>query len=195
MLRPRAFKPFTSGGRRMVVAILLTFALFSAVSVGLSIRATSGSQPQGRSRPGGGAAADARRALSRRHAARAYGAARPIPASRQASSPAAPTRCSTAARRRRSTGDDDETTLTATHDHVVRAQLEQERRLVRDLTRVGAAYLAERLGRGGAADGRRAARDPRPDRPPARAGRADLERLARRSADDRERRPTATSPT
>jgi diguanylate cyclase (GGDEF)-like protein/PAS domain S-box-containing protein len=50
----------------------------------------------------------------------------------------------------------------ATHDHVVRAQLMQEQRLVRDLTRVGAAYLA-----GGSveavpltADERLASRDP-----------------------------------
>jgi nitrate/nitrite-specific signal transduction histidine kinase len=39
-----AFRPFASRGRRAVAAILATFALFSAVSVGLSIWATSRSQ-------------------------------------------------------------------------------------------------------------------------------------------------------
>jgi uncharacterized cupredoxin-like copper-binding protein len=39
-----AFRPFASRGRRAVAAILATFALFSAVSVGLSIWSTSRSQ-------------------------------------------------------------------------------------------------------------------------------------------------------
>jgi hypothetical protein len=39
-----AFRPFASRGRRGVAAILATFALFSAVSVGLSIWSTSRSQ-------------------------------------------------------------------------------------------------------------------------------------------------------
>ena len=38
------FRPFAARGRRAVVAILVTFALFSAVSVALSIWATSRSQ-------------------------------------------------------------------------------------------------------------------------------------------------------
>ena len=39
-----AFRPFASRGRRAVAAILVTFALFSAVSVALSIWATARSQ-------------------------------------------------------------------------------------------------------------------------------------------------------
>src|SRR5438876_11318033 len=44
MLRRRSFTPFASRGRRQIAAILITFALFSALSVALSIRATSRSQ-------------------------------------------------------------------------------------------------------------------------------------------------------
>ena len=39
-----AFQPFASRGRKAVAAILATFALFSAVSVTLSVWATSRSQ-------------------------------------------------------------------------------------------------------------------------------------------------------
>ena len=46
MLGTSAFKPFESRGRRAVLAILLTFALCSRLSVGLSIWATSRSQNQ-----------------------------------------------------------------------------------------------------------------------------------------------------
>ena len=38
------FRPFASRGRRTIIAILATFAVFSAVSVALSIRATKGSE-------------------------------------------------------------------------------------------------------------------------------------------------------
>ena len=44
MLRRRAFKPFTARGRGVVAAILVTFGLFSAVSVFLTISATRRSQ-------------------------------------------------------------------------------------------------------------------------------------------------------
>src|SRR5439155_14742579 len=44
MRRGRAFRPFTARGRRVVVAILLTFALFSTTSVFLTISATGRSQ-------------------------------------------------------------------------------------------------------------------------------------------------------
>jgi diguanylate cyclase (GGDEF)-like protein/PAS domain S-box-containing protein len=141
MLRPRAFKPFTSGGRRMVVAILLTFALYSAVSVGLSIRATSGSSHKAAVVQ----VAARQRTLAERYlgdvllALTGHKVDPGVTASLLARSadalldggpaPAVP-------------GDDDGTTLTATHDRVVRAQLMEEQRLVRDLTRVGAAYLA-----------------------------------------------------
>src|SRR5207244_4703439 len=46
MPRHAAFTPFASRGRRTIVAILLTFALVSALSVVLSIRATARSKHQ-----------------------------------------------------------------------------------------------------------------------------------------------------
>ena len=125
----------------MVVAILLTFALYSAVSVGLSIRATSGS----RNKATVVQVAARQRTLAERYlsdvllaregatvdpsvtagllagSAKALldgGLAPPVP------------------------GDDDETKLTPANGRIVRAQLVQERRLVRDLTHTGAAVLA-----------------------------------------------------
>ena len=46
MLRRRrqAFRPFATRGRRTIVGILSTFALFSTLTVTVSIWATSGSQ-------------------------------------------------------------------------------------------------------------------------------------------------------
>jgi hypothetical protein len=41
MRKGPAFKPFAAGGRRTIVAILLTFALSSTVTVALSIRSTA----------------------------------------------------------------------------------------------------------------------------------------------------------
>src|ERR671931_131326 len=46
MRRRQAFRPFASRGRRTLAAILATFALFSAISVGLSVWSTSRSQYQ-----------------------------------------------------------------------------------------------------------------------------------------------------
>ena len=42
--RRQAFRPFATRGRRTIVGILATFALFSALTVTVSIWATSGSQ-------------------------------------------------------------------------------------------------------------------------------------------------------
>ncbi len=44
--RGPVFRPFASGGRRTIVAILVTFALFSTLSVVVSIRATARSRHQ-----------------------------------------------------------------------------------------------------------------------------------------------------
>src|SRR5947208_214478 len=44
MRRRHNFTPFAARGRRQIGAILITFALFSALSVALSIRATSRAQ-------------------------------------------------------------------------------------------------------------------------------------------------------
>jgi hypothetical protein len=44
MRRRHAFRPFASRGRQTVAAILATFAIFSAISVGLTVWSTSRSQ-------------------------------------------------------------------------------------------------------------------------------------------------------
>ncbi|HST25876.1 MAG TPA: EAL domain-containing protein [Gaiellaceae bacterium] len=143
MPKPKAFKPFASGGRRMVLAILFTFALFSAVSVGLSIWMTTRSQHKAVIVQ----VAARQRTLAERYLAdvllardgRTVDPALTAGLLRQSATvllhggitPAVP-------------GDDDSTTIPATTDKVVRAQLEQEQRLVRDLTATGAALLAGR---------------------------------------------------
>ena len=75
MLRNRRFHPFATRGRRTIGAILLTFGLFSALSVTLSIRAASRSQNQAVGRRARRTAADARRALRQGAAARPGGSA------------------------------------------------------------------------------------------------------------------------
>jgi diguanylate cyclase (GGDEF)-like protein/PAS domain S-box-containing protein len=134
-----AFRPFASRGRRAVAAILVTFALFSAVSVALSIWSTSRSQYKASVLE----VAARQRTLSERYLREvllaqqgekgdpAYvGDARPEPS------------CWTAARgrgeRRRRRPD------SAASGKKIRAQLEQERKLIRDLRASGAAYVAGR---------------------------------------------------
>jgi diguanylate cyclase (GGDEF)-like protein/PAS domain S-box-containing protein len=141
--RSRAFKPFASGSRRMVIAILITFALYSAMSVGLSIRTTSGSRNK---------AAVVQMAARQRTLAERY--LGDVLLAREGD-PVDPT--VTASLLSRSAhalldggpapsvpGDDDGTTLPAASGHIVRGQLRQEQRLVDDLTRTGAAVLANR---------------------------------------------------
>jgi len=143
MRRGPAFRPFTTRGRRAVGAILVTFALCSTVSVALSIWATSRSQYKASVLE----VAERQRTLAERYVkevllARTGAQADPAYAAgllkRSARvlldggvAPAA-------------NGDDDETTLSAATGSVVRAQLEQERRLVADLTATGRALLANR---------------------------------------------------
>jgi diguanylate cyclase (GGDEF)-like protein/PAS domain S-box-containing protein len=137
----RAFRPFQARGRRSIAAILLTFAIFSAVSVSLSIRATSRSKHQatvvqmaGRQRTlaehyvndvllaRGGAESDpGNTARLLKSSVRAL--------LRGGTAPAA-------------NGDDDEAEVSAVRDASVRAQLEQEQRLIADLTATGRAMLA-----------------------------------------------------
>ncbi len=145
MIRPRdsEIRPFASRGRRAVVGILVTIALVSALTVVLSIRATKGSQH----RAVVVEIAERQRTLTERYVQalilRQTGAqtdpgvtARLLRQSANAliSGGTAPG----------VEGDDDETELPATTDPEALAQLEQERRLVSDLTRSGAAYLAGR---------------------------------------------------
>jgi diguanylate cyclase (GGDEF)-like protein/PAS domain S-box-containing protein len=143
MRRRQAFRPFKERGRRTVVAILATFALFSTLSVTVSIWATSGSQHRAsvlevaaRQRTlaeryvqdvlltRDGAQADPRQTgklLARSADALLDGGVAPVV-----------------------NGDDDEAVLPRAKGAIIRAQLEQERRLVADLTAAGGALLSGR---------------------------------------------------
>ena len=120
--RPRS-RPLAARGRRTIVAILLTFALFSVLSVALSIRATTGSQH----RASVVEVAARQRTLAERYVndvLLARGGAQVDPARPpRRCSRAAPMPCSTAAPPRPVNGDDDETQLPAATGSTVRAQL------------------------------------------------------------------------
>jgi diguanylate cyclase (GGDEF)-like protein/PAS domain S-box-containing protein len=143
MHRGRAFRPFTARGRGVIAAILLTFALFSAISVFVTISATGRSQH----RASVVEVAARQRMLAERYVqevllARAGAQADPsYTASVLASSAGALLDGGTAPG---VNGDDDETKLSAASGTVVRRQLKQERRLVADLTATGSALLAGR---------------------------------------------------
>jgi PAS domain S-box-containing protein len=140
MLRRTEFRPFASRGRRPIVAILLTFAVFSALSVTLSIRATKGSQHR---------AAVVEVAARQRTLAERF-----VKEVLLARTGAQVDPANTASILDRSAevlldggeappvwGDDDETRLSPARGAVIRAQLRQEGRLVADLTATGAAVL------------------------------------------------------
>jgi len=138
-----SFQPFRSRGRRVLLAILCTFVLSSALSVGLSIWSTSRSQHK--------AAvveiAGRQRTLAERYVlqillvkagrqADPYVLARDLKGSATAllnggTAPAV-------------FGDDDSVSLEAQRNAVARAQLVQEEKLVNDLTATGAAILEHR---------------------------------------------------
>jgi diguanylate cyclase (GGDEF)-like protein/PAS domain S-box-containing protein len=138
-----AFRPFASRGRRTVAAILATFALFSAVSVGLSIWVTSRSQDKASvlevaARQRTLAERYVREVLLARDGAQAdpaYVAGLLDHSSRAllegGTAPAV-------------NGDDDETKLAPAAGSGIRAQLVEERKLVRDLTATGRAVLEHR---------------------------------------------------
>jgi diguanylate cyclase (GGDEF)-like protein/PAS domain S-box-containing protein len=139
----RAFTPFSSRGRRKIVAILVTFAVFSALSVTLSIRTTQHAQHRAAVLE----VAARQRTLAERYVSevllvKAGDTADPsstgslLADSADAlldggTAPAVP-------------GDDDEASLPAQHGKVIREQLKQERRLAQDLTSVGSALLANK---------------------------------------------------
>ena len=138
--RQGAFRPFASSGRRTVAAIILTFALFSAVNVGLSVWSTSRSKYKASVLE----VAARQRTLAERYVktvllARAHIKANPgyiaglLDESNDTllNGGAAPA----------VNGDDDETKLSAARGKVIRAQLIEERKLIRDLTATGAAIL------------------------------------------------------
>jgi len=143
MRRERAFRPFATRGRRVVWAILVTFGLFTALSVTLSIHAASRSQNQAvvvevAARQRTLAERYVKELLLVRSGARADPGAIGGLLSQSANVlldggdvPAVD-------------GDDDGTTLSPQTAPLVRAQLEQERRLVMDLTATGNAILAGR---------------------------------------------------
>jgi diguanylate cyclase (GGDEF)-like protein/PAS domain S-box-containing protein len=140
-IRRRAtFTPFVARGRRSIAAILLTFVLLSAVSVVVSIWATSRSQDQGTLVE----IAGRQRTLAERYVNQvliAHAGARVDPdrtAQLLAQSAQALLGGGVAPAVE---GDDDEATVSPTSEPTVRAQLEQQRRLVADLTATGRAYL------------------------------------------------------
>ncbi len=143
-LRPRlSFKPFAVRNRRTIIAILLTFALFSTVSVTLSIWATNRSQHRATVVE----VAARQRTLAERYVAEvllARAGARTDPAYTARLLVQSATALLDGGTAPSVNGDDDETKLTAATGSIVRGQLEQERRLVVDLTGTGSALLAHR---------------------------------------------------
>lgn len=143
MPRRADFRPFATRGRRPIIAILLTFAVFSTASVFSSISATKRSQH----RAAVVEVAARQRTLAERYVkdvllARAGGRVDPhYTASVLARSADALLNGGTAPP---VYGDDDEMKLSSARGATLRGQLEQERRLVVDLTRTGAALLAHR---------------------------------------------------
>jgi diguanylate cyclase (GGDEF)-like protein/PAS domain S-box-containing protein len=141
--RGQAFRPFSGGGRRPIVAIFLTFALIGGLSVGLSLSATERSKNRATVLQ----VADRQRTLAERYVnevllARAGRQADPAStASVLASSAHALLDGGTAPA---VNGDDDETTLAAASGTVLRNQFEQESRLVSDMTANGEAVLSRR---------------------------------------------------
>ena len=141
MFRAPAFNPFAARGRRAVVAIVVTFGLCSAVSVGLSIWATTRSQNKATVVE----VAARQRTLAERYLVDVLLAEH----GRQADSihTAWLLRASVRALRVGGTapavpGDDDETKVGAASGRTILGQLRQERRLIDDLTRTGDAFLA-----------------------------------------------------
>jgi diguanylate cyclase (GGDEF)-like protein/PAS domain S-box-containing protein len=141
--RSPQFRPFAARSRRPIAAVLLTFALFSTVSVAFSIRATNRSQ----NRAAMVEVAARQRTLVERYVqevllARAGEQAAPgYTAGLLEQSAAVLLRGGKVPAVH---GDDDETKLAAASGAPARAQLQQEARLVRDLTRTGKAILAGR---------------------------------------------------
>jgi diguanylate cyclase (GGDEF)-like protein/PAS domain S-box-containing protein len=143
MPRGRAFRPFTARGRGVIAAILLTFGLFSAISVSLTISATGRSQHR---------AAVVEVAARQRMLAERYVKEVLLARAGAQADPAYTAAVLTRSARAlldggiapAVNGDDDETRLSAASGAIVRAQLKQEERLAADLTATGSALLADR---------------------------------------------------
>ena len=138
-----ALRPFEARSRSPIVAILLVFALFSSLSVGLSIRSTTRSRHQA----GVVEVAARQRTLAERY----VNGVLLLRAGRQADPHTTARVMERSARALLEggtapsvNGDDDETVLAAARGRIVRAQLAQEARLVHDLVATGSALLAHR---------------------------------------------------
>ncbi|MFL5959155.1 MAG: EAL domain-containing protein [Gaiellaceae bacterium] len=142
-MNDQAFQPLASRSRRVVLAILCTFALSSVLSVGLSIWSTARSK----NKAAVVEVAGRQRTLAERYVEQVLlvregehadpaAIAQGLRESGQAlldGGTAPPV-----------AGDDDDVTLPAEGSHIARDQLEQARRLANDLTAAGAAILAGR---------------------------------------------------
>jgi diguanylate cyclase (GGDEF)-like protein/PAS domain S-box-containing protein len=138
-----AFSPFAARGRRTVAAILATFALFSAVSVGLSVWATSRSQYKASVLE----VAARQRTLAERYvrdALLARSGAQADPAYVGALLDRSARALLEGGTAPAVNGDDDETQLSPATGAHIRAQIVEERKLVRDLRATGAAFVSGR---------------------------------------------------
>jgi diguanylate cyclase (GGDEF)-like protein/PAS domain S-box-containing protein len=143
MFGRQAFKPFASRGRFTIAAVLFTFALFSAVSVALSVRATARAEHQAEVVQ----VAARQRTLAERYVQDVLlvrSGARADPAYTASILRGSANALLNGGTAPAVNGDDDEHRLTAVRTQTARAQLEQAHRLVRDLTATGAALLAHR---------------------------------------------------
>ena len=142
-VRASGFTPFAPRTRATVVAIVVTFALASAASAALSIWSTSKS----RNRASIVEVAARQRTLAERYVeqlllVRGGGAADPARTGellRQSAAVLLDGGVAPAVE-----GDDDETAVPGERDPVIRAQLVEQQRLVGDLIRSGAAFVAGR---------------------------------------------------
>ena len=144
MLRRRSvFRPFAARGRHTIAAIILTFALISAVSITLSIWATGRSKHRATLVE----VAARQRTLAERYVKDvllARNGARSDPAYTGAVLAQSARALLDGGTAPAVYGDDDETELSPAKDPTVRGELEQERRLVADLTATGSTLLAGR---------------------------------------------------
>jgi diguanylate cyclase (GGDEF)-like protein/PAS domain S-box-containing protein len=139
----RSFRPFAPRARRTIIAIVVTFVLISTASAALSIWATNRSKNR---------ASVLEIAARQRTLAERYVADVVLRRDGDATDPGKTgsiLQQSASALLEGGTapavdGDDDETALPATTSALVRGELKQEERLVKDLTATGSAYLAHR---------------------------------------------------
>jgi diguanylate cyclase (GGDEF)-like protein/PAS domain S-box-containing protein len=138
--RPSSIRPFATRGRGTIAAVIATFALFSAISVGLSIRQTSRSHHSATVVE----IAGRQRTLAERYVREVMlvkSGHRADPATTAALLHASAASLINGGTAPSVNGDDDATRLPAATGQA-RKQLEQEQRLARDLTATGSTWLA-----------------------------------------------------